>query len=430
MFSPRDRVLNMLLPIELLFAWTLIFQCSSAEYNIPTLIDRTIPEGPTFLTAADFEHADNVSIDFDSLGIKVSDLDDSDLYQGDIVLEEYQKKSRIARSASLKTGKWNTPRIPYELSIQFGKDARAVIAAAIKEFERHTCIRFVKRLPSDADYIYIHAGKDCHSSLGHTGREQRISLGERCLTKGIVIHEIMHALSFIHEQSRPDRDAYVKVNFDAVKDEAKHNFELYTIDRVDLLGVPYSYNSIMHYGSDSFSKDQRPTIIPLKSGAEFMGQRFTLSASDVAQVRRLYGCKNLSPYPEPNFRQLMMEDLKKNQVEFCENANRYCDFNVNCNDMKDYIRCPKTCRKCDPSKMATVEKCDGSSNLVCIMEGRSCSEKDTDLVCPRSCGKCRPDEIPKIEKCERPYLRCVRANCNDYYEAVQCGLTCRTLKCW
>ncbi|MFH4984877.1 hypothetical protein AB6A40_011586, partial [Gnathostoma spinigerum] len=64
----------MLVPLELLFASTIVVQCSLASHKISKLIDRSIPEQPTFLTAADFENADRVSIDFDSLGIKVSDL--------------------------------------------------------------------------------------------------------------------------------------------------------------------------------------------------------------------------------------------------------------------------------------------------------------------------------------------------------------------
>ncbi|WP_081465965.1 M12 family metallopeptidase [Stigmatella aurantiaca] len=40
------------------------------------------------------------------------------------------------------------------------------------------------------------------SSLG-------ISLGQGCEFKSTAVHELMHALGFCHEQSRPDREQFI-----------------------------------------------------------------------------------------------------------------------------------------------------------------------------------------------------------------------------
>ncbi|PRD23781.1 UNVERIFIED_CONTAM: hceb [Trichonephila clavipes] len=52
----------------------------------------------------------------------------------------------------------------------------------------------------------------CWSELGRVGGVQSLALeSPACMKKGLIMHELMHALGFLHEQSRFDRDEYVKV---------------------------------------------------------------------------------------------------------------------------------------------------------------------------------------------------------------------------
>ena len=40
-----------------------------------------------------------------------------------------------------------------------------------------------------------------------------MSLGNGCVYQSVILHELMHAVGFDHEQNRPDQARYITVNF-------------------------------------------------------------------------------------------------------------------------------------------------------------------------------------------------------------------------
>ena len=72
------------------------------------------------------------------------------------------------------------------------------------------------------------------------------------------MHEFIHALGFYHEQSRPDRDKYVKVVKENVNPRTMVNFKL--AKNALTFGVPYDALSIMHYSYKAFSKNGKATM--------------------------------------------------------------------------------------------------------------------------------------------------------------------------
>ncbi|GBG24159.1 Zinc metalloproteinase nas-13 [Hondaea fermentalgiana] len=115
---------------------------------------------------------------------------------------------------------------------------------------------------------------------------QVVNLAPSCVFT--VEHEIMHALGFYHEQSRPDRNDYVTIHWENIQVDRLSNFEI--ADGIDSRGVPYDRHSVMHYHSSVFSKDGSETITSTGPSDPSVGDASEMSASDVLQPRMLYRC--------------------------------------------------------------------------------------------------------------------------------------------
>jgi len=153
-------------------------------------------------------------------------------------------------------------------------------------------INFIPQTWEPNYILIIQNGGGCWSNVGMQGGAQYLSL-ERpgCLQSGVVQHEFLHAIAFSHEQSRPDRDSFVKINFENIQSGEEYNFAKENTTIVDSRGSPYDYGSIMQYPDWAFSVNGQPTIETLQPGVT-IGQRDGPSASDIIQMRLLYQCQS------------------------------------------------------------------------------------------------------------------------------------------
>ncbi|KAL1130831.1 hypothetical protein AAG570_012072 [Ranatra chinensis] len=212
--------------------------------------------------------------------------------EGDILFPPSLKplaKNGVTTLAS----RWKSGKVPYILNGSFSSKDRNLIMAAFNEYHRKTCIKFIPRT-SERDYVVITSGNTgCWSSVGKIGGAQEVNLqNPGCLSKvGTVIHELMHALGFLHEQNRWERDDYVLIRHENIQSGTEYNFKKMERGTSDGQGINYDYESVMHYSENAFSKNGRPTIIPRVSGVT-LGQREGLSYNDVKKIRRMYRCKN------------------------------------------------------------------------------------------------------------------------------------------
>uniref|UniRef100_A0A3Q3W035 Metalloendopeptidase n=1 Tax=Mola mola TaxID=94237 RepID=A0A3Q3W035_MOLML len=210
------------------------------------------------------------------------------LREGDIAVTSGRRsKVCFARSCLWSKSVDGHVYIPYRVSSDYTETQVQLIKKAMENIEEDTCVRFVPRTHQQ-DFIDIQRKTGCWSYLGARGGRQTVSLqSPDCVQLGVISHEFMHALGFVHEQSRPDRDKYVTIMWPNIWRDRLRNFEKFRTEDLDL---PYDYSSIMHFGMYSYSMEGEPTIIPKNSKNTKLGQTSYLSNLDKLKINRLYKC--------------------------------------------------------------------------------------------------------------------------------------------
>jgi len=244
--------------------------------------------------------------------------------------------------------KWDihTP-IKYRMDTQFSSTEKGLIKKAISEWERNTCLRWHEepfRSTLTEHHILFNRGKGCNSFVGKISRNpQVINFGQYCFGRfATLLHEIGHSLGLYHEQSRFDREQYIKINFDNINKDYVGNF--YRHPSSVGMGLPYDYNSMMHYGPKDFSTNQKLTLEAKDTRFQHnFGQRAGFSFLDTKMINLGY-CQNV---------------CQTKLSRSCENDG-YQDPN-NCKQCK----CPDGLggQYCDNAAPSVHAKCGGTIHL-------------------------------------------------------------------
>ncbi|XP_015588432.1 tolloid-like protein 2 isoform X3 [Cephus cinctus] len=206
--------------------------------------------------------------------------------------------SRTRRAATARKERvWDHGVIPYEIDGNFSGAHKALFKQAMRHWENFTCVKFVERVAREHPNYIVFTERPCGccSFVGKRGNgPQAISIGKNCDKFGIVVHELGHVVGFWHEHTRPDRDRHVQIIRDNIMTGQEYNFNKLTEEEVNSLGLPYDYDSIMHYAKNTFSKGTYlDTILPMENHGKKrpeIGQRIRLSEGDIAQTNLLYKC--------------------------------------------------------------------------------------------------------------------------------------------
>ena len=219
------------------------------------------------------------------------------VYQGDIALDHVQDSPDAGGRDSVgnaysqyfwpKVG--SVYQVPYIIDLASGDLTN--LNSAITQFNStfSGIIQFVAR-GSEPDYVDFNFDGNnlsgvCDAYEGRVGGEQVVGGSGSC-TVATILHEMGHTVGVWHEQSRPDRDTYVSVNYNAVIKASRSNFDK-LLDNDQALTL-YDYASVMEYPAFSFSRNGQPAIETIPAGIPLSNPN-GYSAADIDGIKRLYG---------------------------------------------------------------------------------------------------------------------------------------------
>ncbi|XP_031629485.1 zinc metalloproteinase nas-13-like [Contarinia nasturtii] len=167
----------------------------------------------------------------------------------------------------------------------------SVVKDAMSEIESVSCIAFKQRNDEDGYVYFTSSDFGCYTYLGYQGDQQVLNLGDGCMYKGTIMHEILHALGFLHMQSAYDRDDYIEIIWDNMMPGLEAQFEKSGSNIISHFAGGYDYKSIMHYGGAAFSKNGKLTIKTKDPNQQtFIGNRNGMSDEDIHKLNIMYNC--------------------------------------------------------------------------------------------------------------------------------------------
>ena len=245
-------------------------------------------EGETYISGINI---DDFKVNYEILG-------ELAFFEGDILLgttEEVEQRFEMHQNPTNKSlilrnenHLWKENTIIYSFHSGLSKKAKKIANKAIRHLKKHTSLSFVLRTNENAeqypDYVMISSSnKGCYSHIGRKGGKQLLNIGKGCRV-GATIHEFGHTLGLFHEQSRSDRNEYIKINYANIQSGKRSQFKKQP-KGIDF--GQYDYKSIMHYSAKAFSDNGKETITPLQDGIKLSRHR-KLSKGDIDAILHMY----------------------------------------------------------------------------------------------------------------------------------------------
>uniref|UniRef100_A0A1I7Y5I2 Metalloendopeptidase n=1 Tax=Steinernema glaseri TaxID=37863 RepID=A0A1I7Y5I2_9BILA len=187
--------------------------------------------------------------------------------------------------------------VPYAFDSRLNNKTQDLVHAVVKFWQENTCISFkemktkqeMKSSPVKPVLVFF-PGVGCYSKVG------RDPTGSNATMQGFrnVAHEIGHALGFIHEHTRWDRDKYIYVEFNKTDDEQDAASEYYKAEEKENnnYGKQYDFGGVMHYKDTDGVKVPGEKVMFANNPDYQMtiGNTMGPMYGDVYEMNMLYSC--------------------------------------------------------------------------------------------------------------------------------------------
>ena len=197
----------------------------------------------------------------------------------------------------------------------------------------------------------------CWSYIGQisTTGSQTINLSGGCVHQLVIEHEVLHAMGMYHEQSRPDRDQYITVNYENIEPNYHSQYNMISMSTWHSDGVAYDPESIMHYpwyGFLTSSASQQGLSAMTGKVAPYIGlpvqkpRQTRMTGRDAIQLQMMY-----EDYCPPLAQGLCLDGAPYLMSMKCD-GHGDCAFAEDCN-----VDCDKTDEEnCDATTTAGTTK--------------------------------------------------------------------------